>query len=112
MPLSPSNIRTGHNGVAYRYRVNQVEYTGTDGRSWQDPKYAHVMVGEHAVVYFSSPHPWLSGLNRPRSMMIEGLPVLVGVWVLEVLLILTVIDPNSKWALRFSGDNAKTQTKS
>ena len=75
-------LSSGHNVVRYRYRVNQMEYTGQDSRSWQDPKYANVLVGERAPVYFSSSHPWLSALNRPRSAMIEGLPVIVLVWFL------------------------------
>lgn len=98
---------TGHNVVRYRYRVNQKEYTGQDYRSWQDPKYAHVLVGERAPVYFSSSHPWLSALNRPRSVMIEGLPVMILVWCLIALLVLTAINPGGKWALKFS----KSQTQ-
>ena len=99
---------TGHNVVQYRYRVNQKEYTGQDRRNWQDPKYAHVLVGERSPVHLSSSHPWLSALNRPRSVMIEGLPVVVLVWFLIALLVVTVINPNNKWALKFS----KSQTQS
>ncbi|HEV2194422.1 MAG TPA: hypothetical protein VGR55_02515 [Candidatus Acidoferrum sp.] len=99
---------TGHNVVQYRYRVNQKEYTGQDRRSRQDPRYANVLVGERSPVYFSSSHPWLSALNRPHSAMIEGLPVVVLVWFLIALLVITAINPNNKWALKFS----KSQTQS
>ena len=98
---------TGHNVVRYRYRVNQKEYTGQDFRSWQDPKYANVLVGEKAPVYFSSTHPWLSALNRPRAL-IEGLPVVILVWFLIALLVVTAINPSSRMALKFS----KSQTES
>jgi hypothetical protein len=101
---------TGHNGVAYRYRVNQKEYTGAGGRSWQDAKYRLVMPGDQTIVYFSSSHPWLSRLNRPRTAMIEGLPVLLLAWFFEVLFIITVINPKSKWALKSGGSQAKSQT--
>ncbi|HYL86392.1 MAG TPA: hypothetical protein VE263_19365 [Candidatus Angelobacter sp.] len=106
---------TGHRGVAYQYRANQVEYTGADAVSRDHPRavpfsrgdlYPAAVAGENLAVYFSASHPWLSRLNRPRSMIIEGLPVLLLVWALEALLILTMIAPNSKWALRF-GEDAK-----
>ena len=97
---------TGHDVVRYRYSVNQKDYTGQDYRSWQDPKYARVQVGEKSPVYFSSSHPWLSALNRPRSVAVEGLPVIVLVWCLIALLVRTAINPNGKWALRFSKSDA------
>ena len=100
---------SGHNAVAYRYRVNQREYTGEDVRSWQDPRYAHVVVGEGSVVYFCSSHPWLSLLNRPRTAMLEGLPVVVLAWLFIVLFINTAMNPKSKWALNTGVSKAKTQ---
>jgi hypothetical protein len=72
---------TGHNAVAYKYQFNQTEYEGEGARNHQDPRYAHVMAGEQSIVYFSASHPWLSLLNRPRTAMVEGLPVVVGVAV-------------------------------
>jgi hypothetical protein len=101
---------TGHKAVAYRYRVNQRDYTGEDARSWQDPRYAHVMVGEESVVYFSSSHPWLSLLNRPRTAMVEGLPVVVLAWLFIILFINTAMNPKSRWALNIGVSKAKTQT--
>ena len=105
-------VWTGHNVVRYSYQVNQREYTGQDFRSWQDPNYAHVLVGERSPVYFSSSHPWLSALNRPRSVMIEGLPVIVLVWFLIALLAATAINPKSKWAVNFSGHRTRPQDNS
>ena len=67
----------GHGVVVYRYRVGQNVYTGQDRRSWQSPKYAHVMPGEESVVYFSASHPWLSAINLPRNVVVEGLPVVL-----------------------------------
>jgi hypothetical protein len=69
----------GHGGVAYAYRVNQLEYTGSDGVSQSKGNglpfsrgdlYPAAVVGEHLVVYFCASHPWLSLSNRPRSMMV------------------------------------------
>jgi hypothetical protein len=73
----------GHGVVVYRYRVGQKVYSGQDHRSWQNPKYAHVMAGENTVVYFSSSHPWLSAINLPRNVVIEGLPVMLVAWSIE-----------------------------
>jgi len=47
----------GHGVVVYHYRVGQKVYSGQDHRSWQNPKYAHVMAGKNTIVYFSSSHP-------------------------------------------------------
>jgi len=93
----------GHDVVVYRYRVNEQEYTGQDHRSYQAPKYVRVMPGEKSVIYFSTSHPWLSAINRPRTVMVEGLPVVLLVWAIEALLIGTVINPRGRWALNLSG---------
>jgi len=79
--------------------VNQNEYTGQDFRSCQNPKYAHVMVGQQTIVFFSASHPWLSRINLPRTAMVEGLPVLLLTWFLIAMLLITAINPRSKWAL-------------
>jgi hypothetical protein len=89
---------TGHNHVAYRYSVNQKEYTGADFRSWQNPKYANVMISEHTVIYYSSSHPWLSRINHPRSDVPEGLPVLILIWLVIARLFIAAINPNAKSA--------------
>ena len=92
---------SGHGVVAYRYRVGDKDYIGEDARSWQNPKYAHAMAGEPTVVYFSSSHPRLSLINRPRTAMPEGLPVLALAWLLEAGLVITAINPRNKWSLSF-----------
>lgn len=97
---------SGHGIVDYRYRVNQRVYTGQDFRSWQNPKYAHVTAGEESIVYFSSTHPWISAINLPRSVMFEGLPVVLLVWLIEIGLIITIVKPNSRWAFNLSGQGA------
>lgn len=96
---------TGHNGVAYRYRVNQNEYTGKDAA-----KYNQVIVGAEPVVFFSASHPWLSRLSRPKTAMVEGLPVLLLVWFLIALFIITAINPKHKWALNFGMQQARSGT--
>ena len=93
----------GHGVVVYQYRVGQKVYSGQDHRSLQNPKYTHVMPGERSVVYFSSSHPWLSAINLPRDVMIGGLPVVLLAWLLEAGLLVTAINPNSRWALSFGG---------
>jgi hypothetical protein len=92
----------GHGVVVYQYRVGQKVYIGQDHRSLQNPQYAHVMVGEKSVVYFSLSHPWLSAINLPRNVVIEGLPVVLLAWLFEAGLIVTVINPQSRWAFSFA----------
>ena len=92
---------SGHDVVVYSYRVNERVYSGQDFRSWQNPQYAHVMIGGNTVIYFSASHPWLSAINLPRSVMVNGLPMLLLVWLLLAVLVVTIISPQSGWALRF-----------
>jgi len=99
MAIVTSVLWTGHNAVAYRYSVNQHDYTGEDSRNRDHPKYARVGVGEHSVVYFSSSHPWLSKLNRPRTAMLPGFPVLILAWLFVAFFLITAINPRSKWSL-------------
>lgn len=101
---------TGHNAVAYRYRVRGVDYTGSGRRSWQDPKYSKVIVGGNSVVYYSQSHPWLSSLNRQFSSLPPGLPVLIIVWVLEGFLILTALNPNSRHAFKIGSSVRRPPT--
>lgn len=103
MALITKEHWAGHGVVVYKYRVGQAVYTGQDHRSIQNPTYAHVMPGEKSVVYFSSSHPWISAINLPRRVVIEGLPVVLLVWLIEAGLIVTVINPNSGWAFRLNG---------
>ena len=92
---------SGHNAVGYRYVVDQRQYTGHDARNWQDPKYSKVQVGEESVVYFSASHPWLSQLCMPRAVL-EGVPVIIVVLVLESFAVITTIKPTSGWAFGFA----------
>ena len=103
---------SGHNGVAYRYRANQKEYTGEGARNYEDPKFRvyGAQVGEGSIVYYSASHPWLSQLRRP-STVAEGLPVLILAWLMEALILATIINPKSKWALRIGGSGAKSAVK-
>jgi hypothetical protein len=89
----------GHGVIVYEYRVGQKVYTGQDRRSLQDPKFAHVMPGEKTVIYFSSSHPWLSKIDLPRIVGIDALPVVLLVWFLEAGLIVTIVNPKSRWAV-------------
>lgn len=93
----------GHSVFVYQYRVGEKVYTGQDHRSRQNPKYAYVMPGEKSVVYYSSSHPWISAINLPSGVGIEGLPVVLLAWFFEAGFLITVINPRSRWAFDFSG---------
>jgi hypothetical protein len=106
---------SGHDAVGYKYSVNQKEYTGRSIRNWQEPKYSNVKIGDESIVYFSASHPWLSLLYKPRTV-VEGWPVLIIAAILEIFIIVTVVNPKSKWALDLSEkkkiDSAKTPLNS
>ena len=101
-------VWTGHNVVAYRYTVGGHEYPGQSRRNWQDPKYANVQAGDTAIVYFSASHPWLSCLYMPRTV-VEGLPVVIIVLLLESIAIGTIVNPKGRWAFNFDGRKRETQ---
>jgi hypothetical protein len=90
----------GHGQVIYRYVVNQQEFTGISKRNWQEEKYKSVRPGEEAVVYFSASHPWLSLLYKP-DVIVEILPALIPL-VLGVFVVMTAVNPKSKWSLNLS----------
>ena len=94
------------NGVVYRYRVHQKEYTGKDRRTWDDRVKQGARQGP--IVYFFSSHPWLSQLHQPTTLMPPGLPVLIVAWIMLGLLLVTVVGPNSKWALRLGRKEAES----
>ena len=94
--LVTSERWSGHGAVNYSYEVDRKEYNGHGGRNWKDEK--KVEVGDRAVVYFSASHPWLSGLYMPGGVL-EGLPVILIVLVLETFAVITIIAPRSGWAL-------------
>jgi hypothetical protein len=91
---------SGHKVVGYNYIVNQKDYTGRSRRNRQDKKYGNVQVGETSVVYFSASHPWLSLLYMPQAVL-EGLPVILLVLALETFAVITIVNPNSRWAFSF-----------
>jgi hypothetical protein len=93
----------GHGVILYEYRVDGKVYTGADRRSLQNPKYAHVGPGERTVLYYSRSHPWLSAIDTPQFVGIPGLPVAVLVWFIMSGLIVTVVNPKSRWAFQLSG---------
>ena len=97
---------SGHNAVGYEYVVAQKQYRGHSGRNWQDQKYSNVQVGEESVVYFSASHPWLSRLYMPRAVL-EGLPVIIVVFILELFAVITVLRPTGGWAFAFTEKQQK-----
>jgi hypothetical protein len=102
MAVVTRELPSGHNWVAYKYTVAGNEYTGESARSWRDRRYAEVRVGEKSVVFFSSSHPWVSTLRMPDGI-VEGMPVVLVVLVLEFFAIATVANPYGKWAINFTG---------
>lgn len=90
---------SGHNAVGYKYFVAQEQYSGHSGRNSKDQK--KVQVGEEAVVYFSASHPWLSLLYMPNGVL-EGLPVILVVLLLELFAVITIINPTSRWPFKFT----------
>ena len=104
--LAVVTLEKEHGQVAYQYFVSGRAYTGSDYRSLEDATYANVIVGGHTVVHYSRSHPWLSRIDKPRSSLPVGLPLLIFVWLVEIRAVLAVIKPGSKWALKFIGKNA------
>lgn len=84
--------------VNYTFRVNGKEYKGTDRERYisQDHRYEDVTLGGETVVHFSSSHPWLSSLARPESILPDGFLGILVFLLFDILLIRTLIDPNSK----------------
>jgi hypothetical protein len=87
----------GHGRVVYDYDANQKHYTGISGTNWKDPRYSNARPGNEAIVYYSASHPWLSLLYIPDTI-VEGLPVLIIAFLIELIAIVTIIRPGSAWA--------------
>jgi hypothetical protein len=87
--------------LVYYYDVNQKHYTGVSGTNWRDPHYSDARPGSEAVVYYSASHPWLSALYMPGTV-ITALPVVVIAFLIELIAVVTVINPGSKWAFDLS----------
>ena len=90
---------SGHGIFEYEYVVDQKHYTGRSRRNSEDEKYRNAGVGGKTVVYISASHPWLSSLNKPRSVG-AGWPVVLIALLIEVQFLITIINPNSKWAFK------------
>jgi hypothetical protein len=90
------------NVVDYCYRVGGKEYKGTDRRRYlrESHEYVNVMLGGHAVVYFSCSHPWLSSLTPPASILPDGFLGVLLFLAFEIWLIITLISPNNRWAYK------------
>jgi hypothetical protein len=103
------DLWTGHNGVAYRYTVNHNEYTGKRMRNYRDPRYRNVHPGDKSVVYYSASHPWMSSLRRPDRIG-EGLPVALLALLFETIAVITLINPQHKWAFNTKGGKQSSPT--
>ncbi|SPE54233.1 hypothetical protein SBV1_1770021 [Verrucomicrobia bacterium] len=88
-----------HGVVDYKYTVEGKEYDGKGQRNWDLGIYRNVTVGEESIVYFSTSHPWMSSLEMPR-VLITAWPVLLIALGMELFLVMTVINPKGKWALK------------
>lgn len=86
-----------HGVVAYKYTVGGNEFVGQSQRSRDESQ--KTAVGGQAPVYVSSSRPWLSSLEVP-AFPPSGTPVVVIALLIEVLFVLTVVNPKGKWALR------------
>lgn len=74
---------------------------GVSIRNWKDDKYNKIGIGEQTVVYFSASHPWLSLLYKPDRYL-DILPLLIAL-TLEFFVVMTAVNPKSKWALNLDG---------
>ena len=104
------DLWSGHDAVGYRYVVGQNQYDGRSSRDWQDKRYSKVQMGQESPVYFSASHPWLSLLYVPRGI-VDGLPVIIVVVILETLALLSIINPKSRWAFSFASKGVAHATE-
>jgi hypothetical protein len=98
MAVVTDELWSGHGVVDYKYTVNQNEYTGRSTRNWEQEKYRNVGVGQESTVFYSFSHPWLSSLETPQFPQ-SGTIILLIALPIEFLLIITVVNPRSAWAL-------------
>src|SRR5271156_2153196 len=54
-------------GVNYKYSVDGKEYSNESQRNWEHD----VGVGQESIVFYSSSHPWLSSVTKPRLQPFE-----------------------------------------
>lgn len=95
----------GHGAFDYRYSVDGKTCLGTGGTDVHDPRYRRgnefirqVQPGDTAPVHYSASHPWLSTL-RPVSEIFPPLPLLLIGLFFEVIAVITLINPQSNWAI-------------
>jgi hypothetical protein len=88
----------GHGKLEYSYLVKEKEYKGYC--RWRRDSHVTTLAGGHNPVFFSASHPWLSSLYRPDEVL-EDLPVVLLLLLLEAFAVATLIQPKSRWAFRF-----------
>ena len=96
---------SGHGLYNYRYRVGGKEYTGTSRGDYKNARYPSG-VGDTMLVYYSVDHPSVSSLFVPESVII-ALPWYVIVSILWLFFLITVINPDSKWAMDLDCGNKR-----
>lgn len=95
---------SGRRQFTYSYAVDKKNYYGFSHRNSRNKQYSEVGIGGMSVVFFSASHPWLSLLYEPDAV-IKGWPVHVLVIILEWIAIVTVINPESRWAFNLDATN-------
>lgn len=92
----------GHGHYNYRYMVDGKEYTGVSRRDYHSKKYGDARAGDKVPAYYSVQHPSVSFLYVPEAVII-GLPFFVVVFFFWLLFVITVINPDSGWAMNLEG---------
>lgn len=95
---------SGHGRYNYRYMVGGKKYTGTSRRDYKNAIYEIANIGDTVPVYYSLDHPSVSSLFIPEAV-ITVLPWYVMMSILWVLFLITVINPDSSWAMNLNVDN-------
>jgi hypothetical protein len=99
-----------HGVVDYSYQIGEKEFTGRSQRNWELEKYRNVGIGQTSIAFYSASHPWLSSLESPQFPR-SGTIMLFVTIPIELLLIVTVINPRSSWAMNVFQDK-DSRTKS
>lgn len=79
---------------SYRYVVDGKEYRGLCRTDYPNKRYGDLCTGDTVPVYYSVDHPSVSFLYLPDAV-VEGLPLILAVFVLWVVFLITVIHPDS-----------------
>jgi hypothetical protein len=87
--------KLSHGVVAYNYNVAGFQYGGQS----QADAHSAIEVGKQTLCYFSRSRPWLSSLVVP-SFPPSGTLFIIIPLLIELLLVMTVINPKGKWALQ------------